>query len=359
MEFKENITEMARLLRLRGKEARALRQAAHEVKEREVGNKVYLRGLIELSNRCAKNCFYCGIRRDNNALSRYTLRPEEVLQAADFAHKQGFGSVVLQAGECQNEAFVRTVEELLQEIMRQSKGELGITLSLGEQSPDTYRRWRKAGAIRYLLRIETSSPELYAKLHPADHRFEERLACLRALHEADYYVGSGIMIGLPFQSEEQVARDLLFLKEMKVHMVGMGPYIEHKQTPLWTLRHEIAPAQERYELNLNALALLRLLMPHINIAATTAMATLQASGRRDALHTAANVVMPNITPLAYRKDYALYEKKLCIEHGEQDELRLLQQTASDADCVLSLFEQGNPLTATSRQSPPERCVPLS
>ncbi|MCM1170150.1 MAG: [FeFe] hydrogenase H-cluster radical SAM maturase HydE [Bacteroides sp.] len=334
--------DITRLLNLRGEHAQALREAARQTKLREVGGKVYLRGLIEFSNICTKDCLYCGIRKSNTNVHRYALIPEEVLQAAEFAHKEGFGSIVLQSGERRDAAFTDLIEELVREIMQRSRGELGITLSLGEQSEETYRRWHEAGAIRYLLRIETSSPELYARLHPADHRFEERLACLHRLRNAGYYVGSGIMIGLPFQITEQVARDLLFLKELGVDMVGMGPYLEHEQTPLWAHRHEIPNKEERYELNLNALAVLRLLMPRINMAATTAMGTLHPDGRRAALYTAANVIMPNITPTLHRKDYSLYENKICISQSAQDSLNSLRHIIQGAECSLSLFEQGNP-----------------
>lgn len=344
MEFKiDTLQDVVQLLSLRGEQAQALRQEARKVRLREVSNKVYLRGLIELSNICTKDCLYCGIRKSNTCVNRYTLTPEEVLQAADFAYRQGFGSIVLQSGERRDEAFTNLIEHLVREIMRQSDGKLGITLSLGEQSEDTYRRWREAGALRYLLRIETSDPVLYARLHPADHRFEERLACLRCLRDTGYYVGSGIMIGLPFQSTEQVARDLLFLRDFGVDMVGMGPYLEHEQTPLWEHRHLLLGKEERYELNLNALAVLRLLMPHINIAATTAMGTLNPNGRRDALHTVANVLMPNITPTSHRKDYTLYENKICIHDAAQDSLQNVRKTIEEAECSLSFFEQGNPL----------------
>ncbi|MCH5244274.1 MAG: [FeFe] hydrogenase H-cluster radical SAM maturase HydE [Lentimicrobiaceae bacterium] len=337
------LQDIAELLSLRGEEAQALRRKAHQTKLREIGDKVYLRGLIELSNRCAKDCFYCGIRRSNSCVNRYTLTPGEVLQAADFAHKAGFGSIVLQSGERQDEAFVSLVEQLVRDIMKQSGGELGITLSLGEQSEETYRRWYDAGAIRYLLRIETSNPALYARLHPADHRFEERADCLNRLRRIGYYVGSGIMIGLPFQSTEQVARDLLFLRDSGVDMVGMGPYLEHEQTPLWEYRHLIPQKEERYELNLNALAVLRLLMPKINIAATTAMGTLKSKGRQEALYTAANVIMPNITPMEHRKDYFLYQNKICINDAVQDSLDNISQVIQEAGGKISLFEQGNPL----------------
>ena len=340
---------VAGLLLLRGEEARELRSAAHETKLRHVGGKVYLRGLIEYSNQCRKNCYYCGIRRGNAKVNRYQLGREEVLQAAAFAHKAGFGSIVLQGGERQDEAFVREIEELISAIMESSRGELGITLSLGEQNPGTYARWKKAGALRYLLRIETSSEELYARLHPRDHSFQARLDCLRALRDEGYQVGSGIMIGLPFQMPVQIARDLLFLKDLDVDMVGMGPYVEHAQTPLWDFRHEIPSRQERYELSLNAWAVLRLLMPDINIASTTAIGSLSPQGREEALRVAANVIMPNLTPYAARKEYFLYEHKICIEESQEDSRENIEKIIRAAGCEPGYFAQGNSLHFAARK----------
>lgn len=337
----DTIGQAVSLLRLRGEDAESLHHAAQQVKHRYVGDEVYLRGLVEYSNLCRKNCHYCGIRSGNTSQERYTLSREEVLQAADYAYKSGFGSLVLQSGERQDEAFVSDIESLLQEIMQRTGGELGITLSLGEQTPRTYARWKKAGALRYLLRIETSSPELYARIHPADHVFQTRLDCLRALRDTGYQVGSGVMIGLPFQDEEQLARDLFFLKEMDVDMVGMGPYIPHEQTPLWRERARLLPPAELYALCLNAWAVLRLLMPDINIAATTALGTLHPQGREAALRIAANVIMPNITPFSARSRYVLYPHKICIEKSADDLLPHLEALIHAAGCRLAYHKQGN------------------
>lgn len=340
---------IASLLQLRGAEARRLRDAAHQVKMAHVGGKVYLRGLLEYSNFCRKNCFYCGIRSANARVRRYRLSREEVLQAAGFAYRAGFGSVVLQSGERQDEAFVSEIEDLVREILQRSNGELGITLSMGEQSPQTYARWKKAGALRYLLRIETSSPDLYARLHPAGHSFEARLGCLEALRDEGYQVGSGIMIGLPFQTPLQIARDLLFLNELDVDMVGMGPYVEHPDTPLWKYRDRIPSLQERYDLSMNAWAILRLLMPDINMAATTAIGSISSGGREEALYTAANVIMPNLTPYSSRKEYFLYRHKLCIEESHEDSRENIERIIRAAGCEPGYFAQGNSLHFAARR----------
>lgn len=286
----------------------ALFAGAAEVRDRTVGRRVYLRGLIELSNRCRKNCFYCGIRNGNGRAERYELTDGEVLEAARGAWRAGYGSVVIQAGERTDGAFVERVERLVEEIGRMSEGKLGITLSLGEQTEEVYRRWYRAGAHRYLLRIEASSPVLYGRLHPADHRYEQRLEALEALREAGYQVGTGVMIGLPFQRVEDLADDLLFFRRMDIDMCGMGPYIEHPQTPLAGVRSEFT-REERLQLALRMIALLRLEMPDINIAATTALHALHPRGRELGVAAGANILMPNVTPEVVRGSYRLYEGK--------------------------------------------------
>ncbi|MEG0655967.1 MAG: radical SAM protein, partial [Mucinivorans sp.] len=201
-------------------------------KQSTVGQKVYLRGLVELSNRCDKNCYYCGIRHANLSVERYTLLAQDVLQAAQYALSQGYGSLVLQAGERRDEHFIAFVEELLHSISQLGDRALGVTLSIGEQSAATFARWRNAGAKRYLLRMESFNRELYATLHPAGHSWSQRRACLDLLREADYQVGTGVMIGLPGQSLGDLADDLLSMVALDIDMCGMGPYVEHSAAPL-------------------------------------------------------------------------------------------------------------------------------
>ena len=239
---------------------------------------------------------------------RYELTGEEVLEAACGAWRAGIGSVVIQAGERTDEAFVGRIERLVGALKRRSKGALGITLSLGEQTAEVYRRWYRAGAHRYLLRIEASSPVLYGRLHPADHRYERRVVCLEALREAGYQVGTGVMIGLPFQRVEDLADDLLFFRRMDIDMCGMGPYIEHPQAPLAAVQSNFT-REERLQLALRMIALLRLEMPDINIAATTALHALHPRGRELGVAAGANVLMPNVTPEVVRGSYRLYEGK--------------------------------------------------
>lgn len=295
-----------------------LSRRAYEIKTREVGRVVYFRGIIELSNHCRKNCLYCGIRRDNHAVERYSMSEEEILQAASFAHDAGYGSIVLQSGERTDASFIRFIENILAKIKGSAFSNLGITLSLGEQTDETYRRWYGAGADRYLLRIETSNPNLYAKLHPADHRFENRIRCLNNIREIGYQVGTGVMIGLPGQTFEDLAADLLFFKQIDADMIGMGPYLPHQETPLGKDAKALDESATRQLMNLSLgmIAATRIQLRNINIAATTALQAIHPTGREMGLLAGANVVMPNITPTRYRSSYKLYEGKPCLDENE-------------------------------------------
>jgi len=307
--------DLLTLLQTEGEDQKELFQFAAEVKKKEVGNKVYFRGLIEYSNVCSKDCFYCGVRLSNKNIERYEVKEDEVIQAAQFAYEQGFASLVIQSGERSDKTFINHLEKLIQEIKKIGNGSLGITLSCGEQKIETYKRWFDAGAHRYLLRIETSNEDLYYKIHPNNkkHNFQNRIQSLYDLKEVGYQVGTGVMIGLPFQTLDDLANDLLFFKALDIDMAGMGPYIEHKQTPLYQYSDKLLPLKERFNLSLKMVALLRMLMKDINIAATTAMQTIDAEGREKAILIGANVIMPNLTPLKYREDYLLYEDKPCID----------------------------------------------
>lgn len=275
------------------------------------GNKVSLRGLIEITNQCKKNCYYCGIRAGNKKINRYFLSNTEVLNAAEYAWKNGFGSIVIQGGERQDETFTNQMTELLEQIKKMSNNELGITLSCGEQNEAVYHEWKLAGAHRYLLRIESSSEELYYKIHPKNevHDFNNRLQALKTLQSLGYQTGTGVMIGLPGQTIEDLADDLIFMKEFGIDMVGMGPYIPHPDTPLYEMRENIPSEATRLELSLKMIALLRIMMKDINIAASTAMQTLDQNGRLKAIAAGANVFMPNLTPTKSASQYKIYEGK--------------------------------------------------
>lgn len=344
--------EIIYLLQTQGDEQNELFQLASETKQAHVGNKVYLRGLIELSNVCAKNCLYCGIRKDNTNLERYLLTSAEVVEAAKFAHDNNYGSVVLQSGELYSEKFIAYVESLVQEIKKVSDGKLGITLSCGEQTEETYQRWFDAGAHRYLLRIESSNKALYEKIHPVDslHSYETRINCLKTLQKIGYQVGTGVMIGLPFQTLENLADDLLFLQKIDIDMCGMGPYLEHNDTPLFVYADELLPLKERFYLSLKMVAILRLMMKDINIAATTALQTIDAMGREKALKIAANIFMPNITPKKYRESYKLYENKPCTDENPEDCANCIEARICLAGCEIAKDEWGDSKHFTKRKS---------
>ena len=312
--------EIVALLQSEGNDRLLLFQKAAAVKEKFVGNIVYFRGLIEFSNICGKSCYYCGIRKGNENLQRYNLSDDEILLAVRFAYDNSYASVVLQAGELANETFTKRIENLLKEIKRQTNDEIGVTLSLGEQTEETYLRWREAGAHRYLLRIESSNAELYGKIHPQDekHDFAARLNCLELLKKLKYQVGTGVMIGLPFQTYTDLANDLLFMQRFDIDMCGMGPYIEHPDTPLYKYMQQLESKEKRLDLALKMVALLRIMMKDINIAAATALQAIDPMGREKAIKVGANVVMPNITPGKYRDYYKLYENKPCTDQ-EADE----------------------------------------
>lgn len=301
-------------------EQESLLRYANKVKEKTVGRNVFLRGLIEFSNYCRKNCLYCGIRSANTKVTRYTLSDDEILKVADSAVKNHFTGIVLQSGEQNNPPFTHRITRLITQIKKNFSPKLRITLSVGEQSLKTYQEWFDAGAERYLLRIETTNEDLYRKIHPdnALHSFKTRLQCLEMIQKIGYQTGTGVMIGLPFQTLENLADDLLFMKQMNIDMVGMGPYLEHADTPLIEYKNILLPLNERLNLSLRMIATLRLLMPDINIVATTALQTIAPMGREMGLKAGANVLMPNLTPGKYRSNYLLYDHKPCIDEDADE-----------------------------------------
>jgi biotin synthase len=280
---------------------------AYKVKIKNTGQKVYLRGIIEFSNICEKNCFYCGIRKSNKNIKRFFMTQKEIIETAFFADREGYGSIVIQSGERSDKEFIFFIENILKKIKKTTSGRLGITLSLGEQSYDTYKRWFDAGAHRYLLRIETSCKKLYKTLHPSSHNYDVRFKCLEYLKKINYQVGTGVMIGLPCQTYEELADDIMFFKKNDIDMIGMGPYIIHKNTPL-AEKGGFNPSKN-FMLGLKMIALSRLYLKDINIAATTALQSLDLQGYKKGVLAGANVIMPNITPLKYCRNYNLYEGK--------------------------------------------------
>ena len=332
--------ELIELLKIPQDREKYLFELSAKTRKEGVGDKVYLRGLIELGNICIKNCLYCGIRKDNKNADRYTLTDKEVLDAAEFAYNNRYGSIAIQSGELESKQNTDRITRLIEEIKTMSNGEIGITLSLGEQSFDTYKRWKEAGADRYLLRIETSNEELFNKIHPNDsmHSYSRRIESLHSLKKLDYQVGTGIMIGLPNQSIESLADDLLFFKETDIDMCGMGPYLNHADA---LLGESNISEQERFSLTLRMIAILRIMMPKINIAATTALQAINPLGRELALKIGANVIMPNITPNSVRKNYKLYENKPISEDCLDIQEKTLFDRINDTGLEIGFSQQGN------------------
>lgn len=280
---------------------------ADEVCRNIYGNKIYIRGLIEFSNYCKNNCFYCGIRNNNKNIERYRLSKDEILSSADLGYKLGFRTFVMQSGE---DLYYK--DDILVEIISNIKKkypDTAITLSLGERNFESFKKLKDAGADRYLLRHETCNKKHYEKLHPCNMSFENRIKCLEDLKRLGYQVGCGFMVGSPYQTEEDLANELLFLKKMKPHMVGIGPFISHKDTPF---KNEKSGS---VELTLFMLGLIRLTLPNVLLPATTALGTLDPVGREKGIKAGANVVMPNLSPISVRKKYMLYDNKICT--GEE------------------------------------------
>lgn len=275
---------------------------AWETRERSYGHRVFMRGLIEFSNYCRRNCAYCGIRRGNSEADRYRLSLEEILECCTEGYNLGYRTFVLQSGE-----DLYYSDEILEELIRTIKDkypDVALTLSIGERSFESYQRLYKAGAERYLLRHETASERLYGQLHP-DMDYENRRNCLRMLKEIGYQVGAGFMVGLPGQRNEDLVEDLLFLQDLQPEMVGIGPFIPHAKTPLGM--HPGGTVEK----TLILLALTRLILPEALLPSTTALGTIDPLGREKAIKAGANVVMPNLSPTNVRPKYELYENKIC------------------------------------------------
>ena len=291
------------------------------VRRRNVGEAVHLRGLIEISSHCRRQCMYCGLRSGNRSLNRYRMTRAEILACARQAETLGYGTVVMQAGE---DPALTT--EWIADIVRWIKREtaLAITLSLGERHDLELQSWRSAGADRYLLRFETSDPELFSRIHPRAPGAPDRLKILRRLKELGYEAGGGVMVGIPGQSYESLANDVLVFRALDLDMIGIGPYIPHPLTPLGSgaLRPAIDPAQQApatEEMVYKMVALARIVCPTANIPSTSALATInKAHGRKRGLSVGANVVMPNLTAVKYRSLYQIYPAKACIEESATD-----------------------------------------
>lgn len=297
-------------------EAEYLYKRARAAAGKYYGNAVYIRGLIEFTNYCRNDCLYCGIRRGNFGISRYRLSEEEILSCCKRGYALGFRTFVLQGGE---DGYF--TDERMAHLIRRIKSlypDCAVTLSVGERKKESYQKFFDAGADRYLLRHETADETHYRKLHPGDMLLAGRMECLWHLKEIGYQVGCGFMVGSPGQTIECLAKDMLFITELRPQMVGIGPFIPHHQTPF------AKEAAGSVELTLYLIGLLRLLKPNLLLPSTTALGTMDAHGREKGILAGANVVMPNLSPVGVRKKYALYDHKICTEEEAAENLNDLK-----------------------------------
>lgn len=287
--------------------AELLAEKAVRVRQSVYGNSVYTRGLIEISNICRNDCYYCGIRKSNRKCSRYRLTEQQITDCADAGHELGFRTFVLQGGEdpfFTDEVLCRIVRRI-----KQAHPDSAVTLSMGERSRESYRALFEAGADRYLLRHETADKEHYEKLHPAEMSFDNRMRCLQELRETGYQVGCGFMVGSPYQKNADIAKDLRFIEDFHPDMCGIGPFIPHKDTPFADRK------AGTLEMTCYLLSIIRLIYPPVLLPATTALGTIHPLGREMGIKSGANVVMPNLSPVTVRDKYMLYDNKICT--GEE------------------------------------------
>ena len=280
-----------------------LRSRAAEASEKVFSRAVYLRGLIEFTNYCKNDCLYCGIRRSNAACDRYRLTADQIVGCADQGYELGFRTIVLQGGE--DMTFSRDDICRIISRMKENHPDAAVTLSVGERDRESYKAWFDAGADRYLLREETGNAELYKKLHPAAQTWENRIRCLYDLKDIGYQVGCGFMVGAPYQTADDIVDELEFYIGFRPHMIGIGPFIPHKDTPFAGMPAGTA------DMTLNLISILRLMFPDALLPATTALGTISPRGREDGILAGANVVMPNLSPAGVRAKYLLYDGKIC------------------------------------------------
>ncbi len=302
-------------------------QTASTIRDKNYGKRVFLRGLIEVSNYCKNDCFYCGIRRSNKNVDRYRLSKQEILHCAEVGYSLGFRTFVLQGGEDLVE------DEIICELilaLKKNFPDVAVTLSLGEKSYDVYKSFKEAGADRYLLRHEAAEENLYSKLHPSELKLSERKNCLYTLKELGFQVGAGFLVDPPGQTLEDLAEDLLFLKKLNPQMVGIGPFIPHKDT---VFRNEKAG---RLEATLAMIAMVRILLPKALLPSTTALSTISPNGRILGLKCGGNVVMPNLSPQDVRKNYMLYDNKQILNEEAAEGLEKLKRQVEEAGFVADM-----------------------
>lgn len=339
-----NHKTLIKYLQTEGKPQQELFRLAKQIKQDVFGKQIWLRGIIEFSNICQNDCFYCGIRKGNKKQERFKMSFKEILDCLKFIDKANYGSVVYQSGEVNTDYFKDYLLKIV-EITHKKYPQLGITISCGEQDFNFLKQLKQAGVIRYLLRIETANPELYAQLHPKEMSWQKRFRCLKNLQKLNYQVGTGVMVGLPGQTIEDLINDLKFFVDNKFDMFGIGPYVIHKDTPSGrdpkTQKWWQENKEKNFNIFLNFLAILRVLLPNVNIAAATACDVFNPLGRIKVLRIAGNVIMPSVTPKDYRDKYLLYENKPGIDESVDKSFECIAKKIIQAGLKPILGEQGN------------------
>lgn len=326
---KEKILTKAQLVQLINCDESTMKylaERADKIRIENYGKDIYIRGLIEFSNYCKQDCYYCGIRKSNTECPRYRLSFQDIMDCCKEGYDLGFRTFVLQGGEDPYFTDERLCEII--SAIRKSYPDCAITLSLGEKSRESYEKFYKCGADRYLLRHETANKDHYKKLHPPKQTYESRMECLKELKEIGYQVGCGFMVGSPYQTTENLAEDLLFIKEFNPQMVGIGPFIPHCQTPFKDFK------QGSLETTLKMLSIIRLMLPKVLLPATTALATIDSKGREKGILSGANVVMPNLSPVSVRKKYQLYDNKVCTGDESAQCRRCLEARINSIGCKI-------------------------
>lgn len=330
-----NKNELIEIIRLNSEYTdKSIIDSALSLKKEYYGDKIFARGLIEISNICKNNCYYCGIRAENKNVIRYRLSKDEILECCQTGYDLGFRTFVMQGGEdlYYTDKFMCDIISSIKE----KYPECAVTLSIGEKSKETYKAYKNAGADRFLLRHETANSCHYKKLHPENLTLESRKKCLYDLKDCGFQVGAGFMVGSPYQTFENLAEDLLFLKELEPQMVGIGPFLPHHETPFKDFD------KGSYSLTITMLALTRILLPKVLLPATTALATLNPErGRLDGFLAGANVVMPNLSPQDHRKDYSLYDDKLSTGNEAAQSIKLLEKEIKKAGFTLDMSRGDN------------------
>ena len=309
-----------------------LRMEAEALRQKYYGNRIFVRGLIEFTNICKNNCYYCGIRRDNTNVQRYRLTKEEILECCDYGYELGFRTFVLQGGEDGYFTDDKMVDLITS--IKKNHPDCALTLSVGEKSYETYKAYKDAGADRYLLRHETACEAHYNTLHPEEMKLSVRKQCLKHLKSLGFQTGAGFMVGSPNQTMETIADDLVFIQELKPEMVGIGPFIPHHET---CFANEPAGS---VEFTLFLLSVIRIMLPNVLLPATTALGTMDEFGREKGIMHGANVIMPNLSPLKNRKQYELYDNKICTGEEAAEGLKGLEDRVATVGCRIS-YERGD------------------